>query len=334
MQIHDAGCQHPKLSRATKRNPLLPGITAAALSFLAERGYDGSPATARNYRAQLAPFLAYCEAEAITALEDVEPDFIRAYLRHEQDARRSRRRDGPPERISRSTLRMRHTVLSIFLSWCVEEGKIKASPMLTVSKPRGEKRLRHGFDRETCQKLLATAKEAPGFLAHRDTAIILLLLDTGARASELANLKWSDVHWGESTAGGLGFIEVYGKGRKARRLKLGKEARRALRRWQEVAPKIEGDWVWVTIRRTKLTADALRDMCQRLGEYAGVEHVHPHRFGHTFAAEFTRANRDVYATKARLGHEKLATTEMYLHSLGIDYGADDTYKTPGEWLRG
>lgn len=329
MQIRDAACQRPDLSRSTRRSPLLPGITAAALSFLSERSYDGSPATARSYRAQLAPFLAYCEEDGVTDLSAVDADLIRDYLRHEQEAERPRRRAGPSTRIGRATLQMRYTVLSVFLAWCVAEGKLVASPMLTVAKPKGEKRLRYGFDRETCQKLVATAREAPGMLAYRDTAIVLLLIDTGVRASELANLRWADVKWDQ----GMGHLEVYGKGRKMRRVKMGPEARRALRRWQEVAPLIEGDWVWVTLRRTQLTADALRDMCQRLGEYAGIPNVHPHRFRHTFAAEFTRTNRDIYATKARLGHAKVATTENYLHSLGVDYGIDDHYKTPGEWLK-
>lgn len=333
MQIQQAACQPTRVPRTATRRSSSFGIIDAVGSFLSERSYEGSACTARSYRFQLNPFLAYCREQGIGTLDAITPDLIRDYLRHEAIDERPRGGKNPkPRRIGRTTLRQRHTILSVFLTWCVAEGKLTHSPMATVAKPRSETRLRYAFTRDECRTLLATAREAPGRLAQRDSAIITLLLDTGARASELANLKWSDVHWGGEHKG-LGHIEVYGKGAKMRRLTISAESRRVLRRWSEVAPRIGGNWVWVTVRKTHLTADAMLDMLRRLGVYAGLENVHTHRFRHTFAAEFTRQNRDVFATKARLGHARVATTEEYLHSLGADYGSDATYRTPAEWLK-
>ena len=73
-------------------------------------------------------------------------------------------------------------------------------------------------------------------------------------------------------------------------------------------------------------------MLKNLGKYANVENVHPHRFRHTYAAEWWTANRDLYALKNLLGHSRLQTTEIYLRSLGLEYGTGPEYKTPDSWL--
>ncbi len=334
MRTQQAACQPNALPKLAPRRSSAPGLTVAVESFLTERGYEGSPHTVATYRCMLTPFVDYCASQGVTAFSGITADLIRDYLRFEAEAIRPRRNNAiAPARITRSTLQMRYTVLAVFLRWCVTEGKLRTYVMATVAKPRGESLLRHAFTHAECRLLLKTAKESPGILAHRDFAIVTVLLDTGARASELANLTWADVHWGGGEERGLGHIDVYGKGRKMRRLTLGTEARRALRRWSEVAPKIAGNWVWTSTRLRQLTAGGVLAVLKRLGEYAGVENVHTHRLRHTFAAEFTKQNRDVFATKARLGHAKVETTVGYLNSLGADYGADASYKTPGEWLK-
>lgn len=297
------------------------------VGYLDQLAYEGSACTERNYRTQLAPFERFCDQRKITTLEGISPDTVRAYLKAEQHAVVRLGGRDTDRTIGRSTLIARYSVLRVFLEWCVTEGHLPANPMATVPRPKREKRIRHAFTAEEVRRLLTASKEADGKLAARDHAIVTALLGTGARASELLGLTWANVKWDE------GYFVVFGKGAKERRLRMGKPLRTALRKWRDAAPKIPGDWVWVTTRRTPMSLATLEGMCRRLGEYADVPNCHPHRFRHTFAAEFTRLNRDVVATKARLGHARISTTEEYLHSLGVDHGLDESYKTPDEWLR-
>jgi len=73
-------------------------------------------------------------------------------------------------------------------------------------------------------------------------------------------------------------------------------------------------------------------MLGKLGGYAGVDNVIAHRFRHTFASEHYRANRDIMALKAALGHQYIATTEGYLRALGADFALEAKRSSPDEWL--
>ncbi len=58
----------------------------------------------------------------------------------------------------------------------------------------------------------------------------------------------------------------------------------------------------------------------------------PHRFRQTLATEHYRANRDLIALKAALGHSKVETTMTYLRGLGRDFALDAEHPSPDEWL--
>ena len=121
--------------------------------------------------------------------------------------------------------------------------------------------------------------------ANRDRAIILTLLDTGLRASELCALTIGDVdqktgkvHVKHGQRGGA-------KGGKGRLVFLGKAARRAL--WRYLVTRDEGEGPDAPLSVGKLNRvfnkNALRQLMARLGKKAQVANCHPHRFRHTFA---------------------------------------------------
>lgn len=315
------------MKRERAKQPSRFELNVALDSFIDEYAYSGSRNTERHYREHLRPFREWAVKNQVAGLDEVTADDVRHYLREQRDHTYVRKgHEDEPRTLARSTLIQRYSSLHTFFEWCVTDGRLLVSPMANIKRPKPEANARFAFSRDEAKRLVKFAGDAPGNLKYRDTALILIALGTGARASELLGMRWPDVHWAE------GYIVVNGKGAKERRLRLGKDARRALKKWQDVAPPIAGGYIWVTIRRTRMSLRGMWMWMHKLGEYAGVENCHPHRLRHTFAAEFTTMNRDVYATKARLGHSKLATTEGYLHSLGVDYGLDESYRTPDSWL--
>jgi integrase/recombinase XerC len=131
------------------------------------------------------------------------------------------------------------------------------------------------------RRLLA-ACAGKGFEARRDTAIIMLLLDTGARRAELADLQLVHVDLD------LDVLLVLGKGRRERALPFGHKAGEALERYLRVRARhkhADLPWLWIGLKG-RLTAHGLVMMLRRRGRQAGLPGLHPHQFRHTFAHEW------------------------------------------------
>ena len=129
---------------------------------------------------------------------------------------------------------------------------------------------------------LLKACEGKGFEARRDTALIMLLLDTGARRDELMSRTLSDLDQD------LDVLLVLGKGRRERALPYGHKTALALDRYLRVRGRHKDahlPWLWPGLRG-RLTAWGLVRMLERRGREAGLPGLHPHQFRHTFAHQW------------------------------------------------
>ena len=120
------------------------------------------------------------------------------------------------------------------------------------------------------------------FEARRDTAIIMFLLDTGARRAELAGLRLADLDFD------LDVALVLGKGRRERALPFGRKTAVALDRYLRVRARHKDaalPWPWLGLKG-RLTAWGLVQMLRRRGREAGLPDLHPHQFRHTFAHQW------------------------------------------------
>ncbi len=217
---------------------------------------------------------------------------------------------------SKKRVRNIHTALSSLWTWAVAEEYCPEHIIRKIKPPRPEKRPIIPFTRAEVQAMLSAtdySKEysRPGKRACRnqlstglrDRAIILVLLDTGIRASELCGIQIKDIkHNG---------LYVHGKGSKDRVVPLSEPARAVLMDYLNGRNAPE-DFVFQTIHGDKLTPDSLRQMIQRVSERAGVSDAHPHRFRHTFAITFLRNGSDPFTLQKILGHETLDMVRRYL----------------------
>ena len=121
-----------------------------------------------------------------------------------------------------------------------------------------------------------------GFDQRRDTALVLFLLDTGARLSEAANLEVSDLDWDLEVA------SVVAKGRRQRALPLSPKVLQAMDRYKRARERhrAAGDPWWWLGGRGRLTDSGIRQMLWRRSNEAGIDRVHPHMFRHTFSHMF------------------------------------------------
>ena len=149
---------------------------------------------------------------------------------------------------------------------------------------------------------------------RRDLAIIVLLLDTGLRVSEMCKLTVGDY---QQDNGRL--MVRHGKGNKQRAVFLGATSQRVLWRYlmsrDRMKPAVP---LFVTRYDKPLHRAYVRHVLVRIGDNAGVISVHPHRFRHTFAIQFLRNGGNVFELQRILGHVDLETVKIYVNLAQVD----------------
>lgn len=161
--------------------------------------------------------------------------------------------------------------------------------------------------------------------AKRDRAIILTLLDTGIRASELCALQFRDFN---AEQGRL-FIR-HGKGDKERYVYMGERAQKAIWLYNLERKVKPADMLFATKTKNRLDRNNLRHTLQRIAEVAGVDDVFTHRFRHTFAINFLRNGGNVFELQRILGHEELDTVRVYLELAQTDIAAAQRTHSPAD----
>lgn len=135
-------------------------------------------------------------------------------------------------------------------------------------------------------KALLSACASQEFEERRDTAIIRIFIDTGARLAEVAGLRWNpDDDLANDVDLDAGILRVLGKGRRERILPIGPKAVKALDRYvrrRAQHPGAKLPWLWVS-KKGRLTASGIRQVIRRRGREAGLGHLYPHILRHSFA---------------------------------------------------
>lgn len=157
----------------------------------------------------------------------------------------------------------------------------------------------------------ACSHTLPG--GERNRAIILILLDTGLRASELCAATIADLDIQQQR------LTITGKGNKTRQVKFSPRTGEAVWKYLATRPNARaGDALITTLRGSPLDNNQLYQILRRIGQRAQVDNVHPHRFRHTFATEFLRNGGDPYTLQDLLGHTTMDMVRRYIHLAQLD----------------
>lgn len=222
-------------------------------------------------------------------------------------------------KVSKKRVKNVHITLSSLWTWAIADGICQAHILHAIKPPRPEKRVIAPLEQRDVEALLTYTEQSmtyqrPGQSACqnvlpessklRDRAILLFLLDTGARATELCKIKVKDI--------GIQGAYLQGKGAKERVVPLSDPSRKAIDLYLKTRKTSLNDYVFTTQRNTPMTRDALYQLIERIARRAGILRVHPHRFRHTFAINFLRNGGDAFALQMILGHETLEMVKRYL----------------------
>lgn len=244
------------------------------------------------------------------------------------------------EDVSDKTLLNHHNALASLYTWASSRRPplVPQHLMRQIERPKPEKRSIEPLSEAEVRALLnaletSTAYSRPGKrtcahklpFAQRNRCIILVLVDTGIRASELCDLKISDVNLKTYR------VHVFGKGKKEREVRISPRTADAL--WDYLTERKDaraGDPLFLTRTGNAFQRDRLAHVMRNIGERADVKNPHPHRFRHTFAIQYLRNSGDPYTLQELLGHETMDMVRRYLHLAQVDLDAGHRRASPVE----
>ncbi len=148
-------------------------------------------------------------------------------------------------------------------------------------------------------------------------AIIEILLQTGIRIGELANLRVADINDSTLT------IRAY-EGHPQREVPLNRRAKEALKRYMETRTKTESDYIFVTKTGRPFLVRNIRDAVERYFKKAGIEKVKINDLRHTFVAHHLKQGVSLVFLSKVLGHKRLSSTERYLQYIKDVKNGDST----------
>jgi len=205
--------------------------------------------------------------------------------------------------------------LRCFFRFCCSEGVLTQDPAQFSDCPKIWRHLPHDLSPAEVTRLLE-AESGEDVHSLRNRAILEMFYATGARVSEICDLKVTDVDLDERT------VRLLGKGSKERMTPLGKPAVDAVERYLTGARGIlksrssAGHPPWLFVSRTgrRMVRESVFRVVKTAAAKAGIsKNVYPHLLRHSFATHMLEGGANLRAVQMLLGHSSLETTEIYTH---------------------
>ncbi len=201
--------------------------------------------------------------------------------------------------------------LRSFCTWLVLEGLLKDNPCDKVDNPKLGRYLPEVLSLEEVESILDSV-DVSTWMGRRDKAMLEILYGCGLRISEAMGLRISCIFLDE------GFVRIIGKGNKERLVPMGEMAVDAVRSYMEarIVPDDAScsDYLFLNRYGRPLSRVSAFNMVKRQALLAGIrKDISPHTFRHSFATHLIENGADLRVVQEMLGHESIATTEIYTH---------------------
>ena len=202
------------------------------------------------------------------------------------------------------TVRRKLWVVSSFFGFLQDMGHVSGNPARRLPLPRLEQQVPVTLTEADAQRLL----EAAGRPWH--TCLVVLLLSTGMRRSEIAQISLEDLDLENRQ------LLVHGKGAKQRIVPLTRQAVAAIQQYLPHRPDSQSRRLFVNSRGQPIRGHVINAALDEILEKAGLagQGITPHKLRHTFATQLIHKGVDVRTVQELLGHADLGTTARYLHS--------------------
>lgn len=226
-----------------------------------------------------------------TLTKDVETEDINSFKDH------LNKKDYTAKSISRKI-----NSIKSFFSFLQSQGTIKTNPAQTVTHPKYEVKPPRILSKLEYRALRDACKDD-----SRISAIVEILLQTGIRISELANLRINDIDLKENKA-----VIIAHDSHPERSIPFNQVSKEALEKYLKDRPKSETQTIFITKTGKPFLIRNIRSSLDRYFKLAGIDNVKVNDLRHTFIAhQLTAGSPLVYISKL-VGHKRLSTTEKYL----------------------
>jgi site-specific recombinase XerD len=255
----------------------------------------------RNYRHEIADFIAFAEAHGVSRWDQVDKQLVRQWL--------AELRSGG---YVAASIARRLSEVRACCTFLVREGLLSHNPLSGMASPRQTMHQPRvlSYD-EVLAILKVPGRDNPQGL--RDRAILELLYASGIRLGELEQLSLGDVNLGRREA------RVLGKGNKERIVLFGAPAEEALEQYLAhgrpgLANERSGDALFLNRFGRRLGRVSIIRMLDRCAKAAGIDRkVTPHTLRHSFATHLVDQGVDIRLIQEMLGHASPSTTQRYTH---------------------
>lgn len=275
--------------------------------FLAvlEYEYRFSKYTVISYETDIVSFYKFIFSQGVD-ISDVDNQIIRNYLSTELASGKSKK-----------TMCRRLSALRHFYAYLNEKKYVQYNPFIFVNSPKKEIRYPSVLYLNQINNLLEENKNRTDELMVRDQCILELLYSSGVRASELVNIRLTDIALRQNN------IRVIGKGNKERLVPFNKSTHTWIEKYtKELRPILIArnkenpvdNHLFLNAYGKPLTTRGLEFILKNVEKQTGLNYgLHPHLFRHTFATHLLEEGADLRVIQELLGHESLNTTQIYTH---------------------
>lgn len=258
-----------------------------------------SRGTVRSYMADLQDFVEYILPLGIDDMEDLTARELRSWEMTHVDAGEAPR-----------TVRRRMTAVSSWLRFLRRSGYYDTDLMAKVSVPKEPKRMPVFYRENETEHLYDQGLFGDDFIGRRDRLMLRLLYETGIRRSELVGLREGSVDFVSLT------LKVRGKRDKERLIPIENELAHNISEYIALKKQEMGETEWLFVSRKgeqMLPSSVNYTVKKYMTALSNADRISPHVFRHSFATHILSEGGDLLAIKELLGHENLATTEVYTH---------------------
>ncbi len=280
------------------RNTVIPGASGGGVSqpldaliqqFLDHLSARASANTVRSYGSDLAQLAKY-----LNGAFELTPERLRGYLRKHA-----------PTPITRAR---KLSTLRTFVRYLRSAGVLNSDPTEVLEAPFRRKKLPKALSQRQTGEMLD--QEGAGRTPLRDRALLEMMYSAGLRVSELVGINMADIDFRGQA------ILVRGKGNKERIALFGDTARSALKDYiaEERTAPVDGAAMFTNDKGGRVTTRTVQYVVKRWCVRVGLPpETSPHTLRHSFATHLLDGGADLKSVQQLLGHESLATTQIYTH---------------------
>ena len=276
---------------------------------------DGkSPKTIEWYDAMLRAYSDYVQQTfGNNSLNHLKRDDVRGYILYLREKTRFQNHphnhsDSQP--LSSRTIQGHIRTLKAFSTWVFDEGYTSENVLRDMKLPKAAATIIEPLSKEEIARIFSSI-DVKTSIGMRDHTILAIFLDTGLRASELANIRMDHISLE------TGLIKVMGKGSRERIVPIGKFVQLTLLEYIErVRPGLghtDTDCLFLSSGGKPLSVNTVKLLFQRLKKSTGISKLHAHLCRHTFAINYLMNGGDIFSLKEILGHRSLDMVNHYLH---------------------